>query len=152
MVHLHMRPINSRMLARHTGRVAVHILFFYLDDKKSTMPLCIGVHMNSASDFSCKNWILLVIFSYIFWQIPMLQGWQMAMLLDKQMSIFPVWQMVTYPKWQICKSYPIVCTWLHTSHAKQPFALKACTNPTLRIFPRIKGEDLSSHFAYGCSI
>ena len=24
-------------------------------DKKSTMPLCIGVHMSSASDFSCKN-------------------------------------------------------------------------------------------------
>ena len=60
-----------------------------------------GVHMNSASDCSCKNEIVLVICSCIFWQIAVLQGWQMPMLLDKQMSIFPVWQMATYPKWQM---------------------------------------------------
>ena len=73
-----------------------------------------------------------MIWGCIFWQIAVLQGWQMAMLLDKQISIFPVWDMATYPKWQICKSYPIVCTWLHTGHAKQPFVLKGCTNPALR--------------------
>ena len=27
-----LHPVNSRMLARHTGRVAAYILFFYLDD------------------------------------------------------------------------------------------------------------------------
>ena len=27
-----MRPINSRLLARQTGRVAARILFFYMDD------------------------------------------------------------------------------------------------------------------------
>ena len=29
-------------------------------------------------------------------------------------------------------TYPIVCTWLHTGHAKQLFALKGCTHPALR--------------------
>ena len=48
--------------------------------------------------------------------------------------------MATYPKWQICKSYPIVCTWLHTGHAKQPFALKGCRNPARHIFPWLHGE------------
>ena len=33
-----------------------------------------GVHMNCASDFSCKNKTVLVIFSCIFWQIVVLQG------------------------------------------------------------------------------
>ena len=28
-----MRPVNSRLLTRHTGRAAAHIFFFYLDDK-----------------------------------------------------------------------------------------------------------------------
>ena len=27
-----MRPVNSRLLARHMGRVAARILFFYFDD------------------------------------------------------------------------------------------------------------------------
>ena len=27
-----MRPVNSRLLARYTGRVVARILFFYLDD------------------------------------------------------------------------------------------------------------------------
>ena len=67
------------------------------------------------------------------------------MLLDKQMSIFPVWQMATYPKWIICKSYPIVCTWLHTGHAKQPFALKGCRNPARHIFPWLPGEAVGLH-------
>ena len=86
-----------------------------------------------------------MIWSCIFWQIVVLQGWQMAMLLDKQMSIFPVWEMATYPKWQICKSYPIVCTWLHTGHAKQPFALKGCRNPARHIFPWLPGEAVGLH-------
>ena len=88
---------------------------------------------------------MLVICSCIFWQITVLQGWQMAMLLDKQMSIFPAWQMTTYPKWQICKYYPIVCMWLHTGHAKQPFALKGCKNPTRHIFPWLPGEAVDLH-------
>ena len=86
-----------------------------------------------------------MIFSCIFWQITVLQGWQMAMLLDKEMPIFPVWEMATYAKWQICKSYPIVCTWLHTGHAKQPFALKGCRNPGQHIFPWLPGEAVGLH-------
>ena len=41
-----------------------------------------------------------------------------------------------------CKSYQIVCKWLHTGHPKQPSELKGCTNPALRILPRLKGEDM----------
>ena len=67
------------------------------------------------------------------------------MLLGKQMSIFPVWEMATYPKWQICKSYPIVCMWLHTGHEKQPFALKGCRNPARHIFPWLPGEAVGLH-------
>ena len=29
------------------------------------------------------------------------------------------------------KPYQIVCTWFHTGHPKQPFALMGCTNPVL---------------------
>ena len=63
----------------------------------------------------------------------------MTMLLDQEMSIFPVdkWQHTQYDR---CKSYQIVCTWLHTGHAKQPFALKGCRNPARHIFPWLPGE------------
>ena len=41
--------------------------------------------------------------------------------------------------------YPIVCTWLHTGHAKQPFALKGCRNPARHIFPWLPGEAVGLH-------
>ena len=43
------------------------------------------------------------------------------------------------------QTYPIVCTWLHMGHAKQPFALKGCRNPARHIFPWLSGEALGLH-------
>ena len=90
-----------------------------------------GVHMNSASDFSCKKKIVLVIFSYIFWQIVVLQGLtngNVTSSTNVNFFQFDKWQHTQYDR---CKSYQIVCTWLHTGHPKQLFALKGWTNPAL---------------------
>ena len=35
--------------------------------------------------------------------------------------------------------------WLHTGHAKQPFALKGCRNPARHIFPWLPGEAVGLH-------
>ena len=44
--------------------------------------------------------------------------------------MFDKWQHTQYDR---CKSYQIVCKWLHTGHPKQPLALKRCTNPSLAL-------------------
>ena len=58
----------------------------------------------------------------------------MAMLLHQKCQPFQFdkWQHTQYDR---CKSYQIVCTWLHTGHPKQPFAFKGCTNPARHISP-----------------
>ena len=35
--------------------------------------------------------------------------------------------------------------WLHTGHAKQPFALQGCRNPARHIFPWLPGEAVGLH-------
>ena len=82
--------------------------------------------------------MLLVIFSFIFWQIAVLQGWQMAMLLDKQISIFLVWEMATYPIWQM----QILPNFLYV-------VAHGSSKRTVCVQEMHKS---CSHFAYGCSI
>ena len=49
------------------------------------------------------------------------------------------------PKMTDMQILPIVCTWLHMGHAKQPFALKGCRNPARHIFPWLPGEAVGLH-------
>ena len=89
----------------------------------------------------------------------------MEMLLDQQMLISSLtkWEHTQYDR---CKSYPIICKWLHTGHPKEPSALKRCTNaaltlhtgvlsktfaikssrnPARHIFPWLPGEAVGLH-------
>ena len=108
-----------------------------------------------------------MIFSFIFWQIAVLQGWQMAMLLDQQMSIFQIWQMVTYPIWQMqilpnclyvvahgsSKTTVYVegmhkscaALTLHTGVLSKTFVIKSCRNPARHIFSWHQGEAVGLH-------